>query len=213
MKTYPCFLLALFLSGGVAPAADQLPREWIDADTGHRIVQLSTEPGSASLYFTQYAYTAGGTKLLMTNHDGIDLVTLSTGEIEHVYQGHYDRVLQTGRKTGAIYYTNGGFVYALDPATRQSRQLAKMPPHCSVVTINAYETLSAGAITEGGSRPDLAPRLPPPPPSGYKPGETMLGKDNYPDKPDMMKRRLAARLPMTMITLNLQSGEVKELLQ
>jgi oligogalacturonide lyase len=212
MKTNPHFLLTLVLSGWGAHAADQIPREWIDSDTGHRIVQLSTEPGSASLYFTQYAYTADGTKLLMTTHGGIDLVTLSTGEIEHVYQGHYDRVLQTGRKTGAIYYTNGGFVYALDPATRKSRQLVKLPPQSSVVTINADETLAAGAFTEGGSRPDLAPRLPPPPPSGYKPGETMLGKDNYPDKPDMMKRRLAARLPMTMITLNLQTGEVKELL-
>jgi len=28
------------------------PTEWIDRDTGHRVMRLSTQPGSASLYFT-----------------------------------------------------------------------------------------------------------------------------------------------------------------
>jgi len=201
------------LAGAVLFArAEGLPREWIDPDTGHRIVQLSTEAGTNSLYFTQYAYTAGGTKLLMTTSHGIDLVTLATGEIEHIYEGPAQRILQTGRKTGKIYFTKDGFVWALDPVTRESSRLAKLPPHSSVTTINADETLAAGAITGGGDRPDLAPRLPPPPPGGYKPGETQLGKDNYADKPAMMARRLAARLPMTMITVNLQTGEVKELL-
>ena len=60
----------------LAPAAraEDLPRSWVDPDTGHRVVQLSTEPGTNSLYFTQFAYTNGGTKLIMTNRNGIDLV-------------------------------------------------------------------------------------------------------------------------------------------
>jgi oligogalacturonide lyase len=208
-------LLSLALLAGASLAAradDALPRSWIDPDTGHRIVQLSTEPGSACLYFTQYGYTAGGTKLLMTTPHGIDLVTLATGEIEHVYEGANLRVIQTGRKTGAIYYTSGGAVWALDPATKQTRQVAKLPPHSSISTINSDETLAAGAISETESRRDLAPRLPAAPAGGYKPGETMLGHDNYPDKPAMMARRLAAHIPMTMITVNLQTGAVTELL-
>src|SRR5689334_5625716 len=40
--------------------ADEPPTEWIDADTGHRVVRLSKEPGSASLYFHQNAYTPDG---------------------------------------------------------------------------------------------------------------------------------------------------------
>jgi oligogalacturonide lyase len=193
-------------------AADDLPRSWIDPDTGHKIVQLSTEPGSACLYFTQYGYTAHGTKLLMTTPHGIDLVTLATGEIEHVYEGRADRVIQVGRKTGDIFYTSEGGVYALDPATRQSRLLAKLPPHSSVVTVNSDETMVAGAISEGERRADLAPRLPAAAVSGYQPGQTQLGRDNYPDKTAMMARRLAARIPMTLITVSLQTGEVKELL-
>jgi oligogalacturonide lyase len=166
MKKFPLLLLAC---AGLVPTvrAADLPRAWIDPDTGHRIVQLSTEPGSASLYFTQYAYTAGGAKLLMTTSHGIDLVTLATGRIEHVYEGADARVLQTGRKTGAIFYSRGGFLYALDPATRQSRQVARAPEHGTFITVNADETLAAGSITAGGERP----RRPLQPPGGYQPGQ------------------------------------------
>ena len=49
------------------------------------------------------------------------------GAIEHVFEGRVGRVLMTGRKTGAIYYTQGDAIFALDPVTKQSRQLAKLP--------------------------------------------------------------------------------------
>jgi oligogalacturonide lyase len=207
MKKFPLLLLAC---AGLVPTvrAADLPRAWIDPDTGHRIVQLSTEPGSASLYFTQYAYTAGGAKLLMTTSHGIDLVTLATGRIEHVYEGADARVLQTGRKTGAIFYSRGGFLYALDPATRQSRQVARAPEHGTFITVNADETLAAGSITAGGERP----RRPLQPPGGYQPGQGVQKGGELPDKHDNMDRRLAERRPMTLFTVNLQTGEYRELL-
>jgi hypothetical protein len=52
-------LIAVLFSLTSLQAQDQ-PREWIDADTGHRIVRLSDEPGSGSLYFNQNGYTADG---------------------------------------------------------------------------------------------------------------------------------------------------------
>ncbi|MGD1029502.1 MAG: oligogalacturonate lyase family protein [Opitutaceae bacterium] len=214
------FLPALAILAPAARAED-LPRSWVDPDTGHRVVQLSTEPGTNSLYFTQFAYTNGGTKLIMTNRNGIDLVTVSTGEIEHVYQGgDIGRVIQAGRKTGRIFLIKNGTVCVLDPDTKVLTQLAKLPPGGSVVTINSDETLAAGSITEAESRtpygpaqrvtPDEAP--PAPPPGGYRPGVPMPGHDDYPEKMDNMTRRLAEHLPMTMFTLNLQTGEVTKLL-
>jgi oligogalacturonide lyase len=209
----PLFIASLSLALN-ARAGDQPPRSWIDPDTGHRVVQLSIAPRSACLYFTQYGYTAGGTKLLMTTPQGIDLVTLSTGEIEHAYQGRYGRVLQTGRKTGAIYYTNEGFLYALDPATKQSRQVAKAPANGSLVTINADETLVAGAITEGSEqRRGQTPRPAPAAVESTEEGVPMQGRDSYPGKVDMMEQRFDARLPMTMFTINLQTGQYTELLK
>jgi hypothetical protein len=46
--------------GPAAPATP--PREWIDPATGFRIVRLSDERGSESLYFHQNAYTAPATR-------------------------------------------------------------------------------------------------------------------------------------------------------
>jgi oligogalacturonide lyase len=205
MKFAPLTLLAC-VAAMIARGASDQPRSWIDPDTGHRIVQLSTEPSTSSLYFTQYAYTDRGTKLVMTTSRGIDLVTLATGEIEHVLDQPRVRVIQTGRKTGAIFYLQDGAIFALDPATKSSRRLAKLPPHASVATINADETLAAGAITEGAENRAIAPR----PPADAASGRAQRGRDNYPDKHAMMDRRLAARLPMTLITVDLRSGEVKE---
>src|SRR5437016_14290739 len=42
------------------------PKTWVDPDTGHRIVRLTDEPGSASLYFNQNGYSADGKKLIYT---------------------------------------------------------------------------------------------------------------------------------------------------
>jgi oligogalacturonide lyase len=206
-------LLGLALAfGGLALRAADYPRSWIDPDTGHRVVQLSTEPGSAGLYFTQYSFTAGGTKLLVMTPGGIDLVTVSTGETEHVYQGLDAYVVQTGRKTGSIFYAKAdGFLYVLDPATRTSRQVAKLPPHGSFRTINADETLVAGVISEREPMEPGGLSYRPPPPGSYKAGEVQKGNEP-PDKHDRMEQRLSQHLPMTLFTVNLQTGEYHELL-
>jgi oligogalacturonide lyase len=196
------------------PPAGDLPREWIDPDTGHRVVQLSTGHGEESLYFNLYAFTVGGAKMVMSAPQGnIDLVTLSTGEIEHIYEGHGARIMQAGRKTGAIYYLKGGFIYALDPATKQSRQVAQVPAHGSLDAINCDETLAAGTITEGsGPRPTPGQGRSAQPtilPSGVQQGDI----PSQVDKHAMMDRRLAQRVPTTLFTLNLQTGKVTTLLQ
>ena len=62
-----CFAAALYLSAQTGPAP---PKTWIDPDTGHRVVRLTDEPGSASLYFNQDGYTADGRKLIYTTQIG-----------------------------------------------------------------------------------------------------------------------------------------------
>ena len=65
MKTWLVLLVATSASVVVRSSQESVPREWIDSDTGHRVVRLSDEPGSQSLYFHQNAYTPDGTKLVM----------------------------------------------------------------------------------------------------------------------------------------------------
>jgi len=47
----------LIWMGGPTSAGGEPPQSWIDADTGHRILRLTREPGSASMYFNQNGYS------------------------------------------------------------------------------------------------------------------------------------------------------------
>ena len=207
---YPSWLLPCLLVLTVAARADYAA-SWIDPDTGHKIVQLSQDPHSESLYFTQYSFTAGGTKLVFTVRGGnIDLVTLATGAVEHVYEEGGARVLQTGRKTGAIFYTKGRYLYALDPVTKVSKQLIHIPDAGNIAAINCDETLATGTIVPGeASRPPInAVRAQPKTlASGVEEGDI----PSQVDKHAMMDRRLAAMLPTTLFVINLQTGAITEL--
>jgi oligogalacturonide lyase len=203
-------VVALTAAPFLTKAQSAIPREWIDPDTGHRVIRLSDEPGSASLYFHQNAYTPDGEKLIITTPTGLSTVNLKTRKIEKVVEGQVNLIM-TGRKTGQIYYVkNGTVVYATDLNTHVSREIAILPPRASISTVNADETLLGGSITEGqmpGPPTDApsggaAPDAPPPPRA-----------DSYPGKGEMMERRLAARIPMQLITISTTTGEVKTLLK
>src|SRR5262249_54932738 len=62
-------------------------RAWIDSDTGHRVIRLTDEPNSASLYFNQNAYTPDGKKMVYTTPNGISVLDLSTLETKSVVMG------------------------------------------------------------------------------------------------------------------------------
>lgn len=157
-------------------AAEPPPRDWIDPDTGHRIVRLSAEPGTASLYFNQNAYTPDGKKLIVTSPSGISTIDLATRKIDLIVPGEV-RVIVAGRKTGDVYFTRrtdeGTFVHAVHVATKAIRQIAKLP-RGGVSSINADETLMLGVFTAGQAGPgpggDSRPRSAAPasaaPPSG-----------------------------------------------
>src|SRR6476469_8067046 len=94
-----------------AQTATEPPRTWIDPDTGHRVVRLTDEPNSASLYFNQNAYTAGGGKMVYTTPQGIHVLDLATHAARRVVTGRV-QVIVTGRKTQNVYYIKGGEIFA-----------------------------------------------------------------------------------------------------
>src|SRR6267142_4611533 len=71
------------------------PTNWVDPDTGHRVVRLTKEPGSASLYFNQNGYTANGKRLVYTSRDGISVFDLRTHEVKPVVKGRV-RLIDAG---------------------------------------------------------------------------------------------------------------------
>ena len=232
-------LLLIQLAACVAAAQQpqgQVPREWIDPDTGHRVVRLSEEAGSQSLYFHQNAYTPDGSKMIMTTPTGLAAVNLRTRAVERVVEGRVSIII-VGKKTGQVYYTKfvrdaGRFsatVYATDLDTKATREVVKLAPGVSVSTVNADETLLAGTLDEKMAK-DIAegrgPRFngPPPaaaaqdgqrpaaPPAGAPPQGSSRG-DEYPGKGQMMENRLAERRPLQLVTVSTKTGEVRTLLR
>src|SRR5919107_4287212 len=104
MKILKSLLLIHALMLIAAAQQGQVPREWIDPDTGHRVVRLSEEPGSQSLYFHQNGYTPDGTKMIITTPTGISAVNLRTRAVEKVVDGRVSIII-VGKKTGQVYYT------------------------------------------------------------------------------------------------------------
>jgi len=194
MRTRIGLLSCLLLPEAIAQQGVP-PKTWIDSETGRRIVRLTDEPGSASLYFNQNGYSADGKLLIYTTADGIFALNLETRESKSVVKGRV-RVIDAGRKRNTVYYSQAGAVYAADLYTGASRLIAKLPPRGSIVTVNADETLLAGTYIEGEGR-------------DYNSGQQVHSLDQPVNKGQMMEDRLAARLPMAMFTINTATGETK----
>src|SRR5215213_9431798 len=212
MKLLKSLVLIHTLLLVAAAQQGQVPREWIDPDTGHRVVRLSEEPGSQSLYFHQNAYTPDGAKMIMTTPTGLSVVNLKTRAVEKVVEGRVSIII-VGHKTGQVYYTRfvrepGKFsatVYAADLDTKATREVAKLPPGVSVSTVNADETLLAGTLDEKLAKDIAEGRFPRGPGGGDPPQQEQRegeqqpqppqapqrGRDSYPGKGQMMENRLA----------------------
>ncbi|MBI3698757.1 MAG: oligogalacturonate lyase [Acidobacteria bacterium] len=173
------------------------PASWIDPDTGHRVVRLTVEPGSASLYFNQNGYTADGKRLVYATPEGISVLDLNTHQARRVVQGPV-RLIDAGRKTTRVYYLRDGAAFWTDVDTGDTRRIGVLPPRGSIATVNADETLLAGAYIEGEGQDYRGNRA-----------QQSHPLDQPRNKGQMMEERWAARLPMGLFTLNVQTGEVK----
>ncbi len=212
---FAAILLATNLLSANAAAQQTPPKEWIDPDTGHRVIRLTDEPNSASLYFNQNGYTADGKKMVYTVPNGIRVLDLATRETKAVVEGRV-RIIVTGHKTPNVYYTKGNTVYSTNVDTLATRTIGDIPARGSVASVNADETLIAGTYTEADSPAEYRATPPnPAAPAGNSP-QTANGQPQTVDQPlnkgQMMERRLAARIPLVLFTLNVQTGEVKPIL-
>src|SRR6267142_2340435 len=93
----------------VVPLCAQPPKTWVDPDTGHRIVRLTDEPGSASLYFNQNWFTPDGTRLVYTSSTGIYTLDLATHASKSVVEGRV-RLVEAGKKTPGVFYIKAGAI-------------------------------------------------------------------------------------------------------
>jgi len=155
MKISAFLIIALGLSSVVAARADA-PREWIDPQTGHRVIRLSNEPGTSSLYFHQNAYSPDGRKLVVTTPHGIATIDLATRAIEPVVNERV-AVIVVGRKSGDVYYAKREgaqtTIYATNLETKQTRRVAQLS-RGAITSVNADETLLVGTYGEAEEDPN-----------------------------------------------------------
>lgn len=194
------------------PGQTTPPLTWIDSDTGHRVVQLSSEPGSLSLYFNLNPFTPDGRKMVITTPDGISLIDLQTHALEKIVTGH-PRVIMVGHKTGEIYYISSKnendatsrSVCAIDPNTKAVREIMKLSRGQSVSTVNADETLLGGTVTErtDWETPDRFDD------ASSKTNDIQSAKVQRGNKGQMMEDRLAKHYPMSLFFYHIATGETK----
>ncbi|MBS1828377.1 MAG: oligogalacturonate lyase [Acidobacteria bacterium] len=189
------------------PAADEPPVSWVDPDTGHRVVRLTKEKGSASLYFNQNGYTADGKRLVYTTPDGISVLDLEKKTVRQAVSGRV-RMIDAGRRHQRVYYLRDGAAYWTDVDSGETKKIGDLPPRGGISTVNADETLLAGTYIEGEGR-DYNNARPPRPEAGAPAQQQGHSLDQPRNKGQMMEERWAAKLPMGLFTMNVQTGEVK----
>jgi oligogalacturonide lyase len=196
-------LLALLSFRLIAVAAEEPPLEWVDHDTGHRIIRLSREPGTESLYFNQNAYTPHGDKMVMLTPGGVSTIDLNTRQIDLVVPGIARSTnsvagVIVGHATDTVYYVrwNGSnnVAYATDLDTHATRKIGILPGgrSGSLSTVNADETWIAGTYVEGN-------------PAGLAraPRNPSISKGEW------MQQRFDLHLPMRLFTMDTKTGETR----
>jgi oligogalacturonide lyase len=210
-------LVALLLAGLAAQAP--LPREWVDRDTGHRVVRLTDDKGGSTLYFHDNAFSPEGDRLMVNTPNGIavmDVAKIGTdgAKLEIVTTG--GRGGYFARRSREIYFTaggRGGAIRAVNVDTKAVRDLSQARG-----LVNADESLSVvkngNAADPDGKYPRPATRPVIPQLQRMFPGKT-LG-DLTPDQQYSVKKEdgLAARALnpglQSFVFTNLATGASRE---
>ena len=203
MRSLTWLLLILSWIGSQALAADAPPKQWIDPDTGHRVVRLTDEPGSESFYFNVNPYTPDGKKMVFTSPTGISVIDLATRKIEKVVEGQRLRVIMVGRKTGQVYYSQRTNVFAADLETKATRKIAELPFGTRASAVNCNETLLAGTsviMDENQAREEQDRQ------EAIESNSDSARKN----KARRIEERFEKHLPMELFFYNLKTGETKK---
>ena len=183
------------------------PREWIEA-TGHRVVRLSDDPGTASLYFHQNPYTATGDKMVVSTPQGLATITLATRAIKPLVEGRVSKLV-VGPKTRQAFYFKDGAVYATDldsGATRKIVEDVRLRTG-SGFGLSAGETHLAGSFE---TEPRPAPSTPAPLGAVARGAEAAANPlATPPPQEASLEARWAARVPMAVYTIDIKTGEVR----
>lgn len=190
----------------------QMPDEWIDSATGHKIIRLTRHPGSSNLSFYFHNNPFIGNQMVYYSSERNNLSGITKQETSSVNarnkQLHWLdlRTLQSEQltfhslpmngeivhaPTGNIYYQIRDSVFEVNAHTKKSRLVHVFAAGYlgSVTSVNANGTLLSGVRSN--------------------PEEREIFRKN-PAKSSYFDLIYEARLPRTLFTINVNDGSLKE---
>ena len=218
------FLLCLFLSFICRPGifsqqkmetgGQKMPDEWIDESTGHRVIKLTRRAGNNySFYFHNNPFVGDkmifyGTDFLNTSGNdsvkveisnvttgnkqiySVDLKTLKIDQLTNQRNGMNGEIVAPKNKL--VYYQIRDSVFGTHIDTKQTKLIYVFQKdfQASITTLNADETLLGGAWSSDA--------------------EKEIFRKN-PNKSSYFDLIYEAKLPRTLFTINVKSGELVKL--
>ena len=197
--------LAILLPLVVAAAdAPSLPRDWIDPETGHRIIRLSPDEGASSLYFHQHTYTPEGDRIILHRRGSgggdlvtVDLTTLGRSEPKLELIAANTRAIAVAWRSREAYSVRrgeeGSTLVAIHLDTKAVREVMKLPALAArgnQFAINCDESLLVGIAPDPEGK--VIPRVPPKGGAG-----------------GTLEAQWAAGTPKMIYTVNTKTGEFR----
>ncbi|TQM49200.1 oligogalacturonide lyase [Arcticibacter tournemirensis] len=181
-------------TGSVSP----MPEEWIDKDTGHKIVRLSRLQGNnASFYFHNNPFLRPDLMAFFHSDEAgdrqihtVDLNTLKTTALTNSPSRKGAEIVSP--LTSEVFYQTKDSVFAVSAVTRKVRLVYVFPADfkANITTLNADASMLAGTYATKEQQ-DILKR--------------------YPEKRDFFTRIYDAHLPNTLFTINIKTGELKKI--
>jgi oligogalacturonide lyase len=209
-------LLLLTALGSVQGLSAEAPTDWVDPSTGHRVIRLSTEPGTRSMYFHQNSVTPDGRFVIAEGTVGIVSIEIST-QINRVIVSGKVRPLFVGRRSGLVYFSQSDgagdseqrsatTIFTVPATGGKPKRIARIE-RGFIGSVNADESLLLGVYAERSYQLEQGPRDP-----RFDANYSATGKDGKPlsfaeAKEVRLLQREQARIPMAMFTVNTATGE------
>lgn len=184
-------------TGSMVPMPDQ----WIDKDTGHKIIHLTSRKGeNRSFYFHNNPFlpilNGVNEKMIFSGKVNTDMqlfsVDLKTGKADQITNKKEVSGEIVSVKGREVFYQCGDSVFATGVENHKTRLIYVfadgMRGH--ITTLNADETLLAGALNSAEEAEILK---------------------NFPEKHDFFNRIYDAKLRRTLFTIPAKGGELKQI--
>lgn len=193
------FLIAAFFLSTCSCAAVDLTSitEWVDKDTGHRVKLVSQDSYSKLPYFTANIFSSDGKYFAYNSPRGIYIASLqdfSSTLLIPFDENQPATLIEMGKKFPRLYYMtykkkeDRTDLESIDINTLKKYQHGPLPKNYWVTSINADETLALG----------------------FSEQPLVLAK-KYNGKADKIYNRYLEKIPMTLFTVNLSSGALKDI--